>query len=158
MKASKRGTGHGRNGHRTVASGGDRDNPAIFRWPVRVYFEDTDAGGVVYHANYLRFMERARTEWLRARGFEQDDLRGQFGLQFVVTAARIEYRRAAQFNAELEVTVRVSDVGRASLNFEQQIRHGETLICDAEIRVACVDAVKLKPRSLPQEIVAELNR
>jgi acyl-CoA thioester hydrolase len=158
MNASKRGTGHGRSGHRTVASRDDDEHLPIFRWPVRVYFEDTDVGGVVYHANYLRFMERARTEWLRALGFEQDELRTRFGLQFVVIAAHIEYRQAARFNAELEVSVMVTDVGRASLSFEQQIRHADSLVCEAEIRVACVDAINFKPRSLPQEIVAELNR
>ncbi|MGH8370103.1 MAG: tol-pal system-associated acyl-CoA thioesterase [Gammaproteobacteria bacterium] len=158
MYASKRGTGHGRSGHKTVVSKGDNQTSRIFRWPVRVYFEDTDAGGVVYHANYLRFMERARTEWLRALGFEQDDLRARFGVQFVVIAAQIQYRRAAKFNAQLEVSVTAMDIGRASLNFQQDIRQTDTLICEAEIRVACVDADSLKPRPLPREIVAELNR
>jgi acyl-CoA thioester hydrolase len=158
MDASKRGTGHGRNGHRTVASGRDDRSPAVFNWPVRVYFEDTDAGGVVYHANYLRFMERARTEWLRALGFEQDELRTRFALQFVVIAAHIEYRRAARFNARLMVSVIVKDAGRASLTFAQQIREADALICEAEIRAACVDTGNFKPRPLPQEIVAELHR
>ncbi|HET7396753.1 MAG TPA: tol-pal system-associated acyl-CoA thioesterase [Gammaproteobacteria bacterium] len=158
MGASKRGTGHARDGHRTVASR-DRDRlSATFVWPVRVYFEDTDAGGVVYHANYLRFMERARTEWLRALGFEQDELRTRFGVQFVVIAAHIEYRRAARFNAQLVVSVTVTDTGRASLTFAQQIREADVLICEAEIRAACVDTENFKPRPLPQEIVAELIR
>ncbi|HEX6549281.1 MAG TPA: tol-pal system-associated acyl-CoA thioesterase [Gammaproteobacteria bacterium] len=137
---------------------GDTESTGTFCWPVRVYFEDTDAGGVVYHANYLRFMERARTEWLRTLGFEQDDLRERFGVQFVVTAAHVDYRRAARFNEQLMVDVTVSEVGRASLGFRQQVHLANVLVCEAEIRVACVDVVNFKPRPLPQEIVAELNR
>lgn len=138
--------------------GGDTESTGTFCWPVRVYFEDTDAGGVVYHANYLRFMERARTEWLRSLGFEQDDLRARFGVQFVVTAAHVDYRRAARFNEQLIVDVIVSEVGRASLRFRQQVRLENVPVCEAEIRVACVDVMNLKPRPLPREIVAELNR
>lgn len=157
MAASKRGTGHGRGGHRKVIST-DSGDAGVFRWPIRVYFEDTDIGGVVYHANYLRFLERARTEWLRALGFEQDTLHSRFGILFVVSTAHVSYRRAARFNAQLEVSVAVKDAGRASLNFEQQIREAETLICAAEIRVACVDADTFKPRPLPEAIVMELNK
>jgi acyl-CoA thioester hydrolase len=136
----------------------DNDKPAAFRWPIRVYFEDTDAGGVVYHANYLRFMERARTEWLRALGFEQDYLREHFGIQFVVTAVNVRYRRAVRFNAQLEVDVAVVECGGARLEFRQHIREAGQVICEGDIRVACVDAVSFKPRSLPPEIVVELNR
>ena len=160
METVKRGTGHGRRGHRTVTSQSDNAS-AVFYWPVRVYFEDTDAGGVVYHANYLRFMERARTEWLRSLGFEQDELRSRFGIQFVVTCAHVEYRRAVQFNAELIVGATVTKAGRASLNFAQQISlsaEDGSVVCEAEIKVACVDVKDLKPRPLPQEVVAELTK
>lgn len=160
METAKRGTGHGQRGHTTVTSAGDHA-AAVFYWPVRVYFEDTDAGGVVYHANYLRFMERARTEWLRSLGYQQDDLRTRFGIQFVVTSAHVEYRRAVQFNAELTVSATVARAGRASLNFAQQISlSGDrgSVVCEAEIRVACVDVNDFKPRPLPREIVAELTK
>lgn len=158
MRVSKRGTGHGRHGHKTVALAAETGKQEAFRWPVRVYFEDTDAGGVVYHANYLRFMERARTEWLRALGFEQDYLREHFGVQFVVIAVNLRYRRAVRFNAELEVDVAVVECGRASLDFRQHIREAGQVVCEGEIRVACVGVVDFKPQPLPPEIVAELNR
>src|SRR5579862_2030988 len=95
---------------------------AAFSWAVRVYYEDTDLGGVVYHANYLRFMERARTEWLRSLGFEQDHLRDRLKVQFVVVDAKVEFRRPARFNDELQVGVRPHSTGRASIVFDQDIR------------------------------------
>jgi len=132
---------------------------APFSWAVRVYYEDTDIGGVVYHANYLRFMERARTEWLRSLGFEQDALRERLRVQFVVVEAKIEYRRPARFNDELLVSVRPHSRGRASIVFDQDIRaaaarHAE--ICRAGIRVACIDSASFKPKALPHEIMREL--
>jgi acyl-CoA thioester hydrolase len=137
-------------------SGGSR---AAFNWSVRVYYEDTDLGGVVYHANYLRFLERARTEWLRSLGFEQDALRDRLKVQFVVVEAKIGFRRPARFNDELLVSVKVRDIGRASIVFDQDIhavaaRHAE--ICRAEIRVACIDSGNFKPKSLPPELLTEL--
>ena len=124
-----------------------------------MYYEDTDLGGVVYHANYLRFMERARTEWLRSLGFEQDALRERHRVQFVVVEARTEFRRPARFNDELLVSVSVREMKRASIVFDQDIRaaaarHAE--ICKAEIRVACIDSISFKPRSLPPELLTEL--
>ncbi|HET7922423.1 MAG TPA: tol-pal system-associated acyl-CoA thioesterase [Gammaproteobacteria bacterium] len=157
MTQAKRGTGHVRRVHNAIPSRHDSHKPVLFRWPVRVYYEDTDAGGVVYHANYLRFMERARTEWLRTLGFEQDVLRSRFGVLFVVTAAEVRFRRAARFNDELDVSVAVAQAGRASLGFEQHIRQAQRLMCEAEIRVACVDAETFKPRPVPREIAAELR-
>jgi len=132
---------------------------APFNWPVRVYYEDTDLGGVVYHANYLRFMERARTEWLRSLGFEQDQLRDQLKVQFVVVEAKLEFRRPARFNDELLVSVRPHSQGRASIMFDQDIhaaaaRHAE--ICPAVIRVACIDSTSFKPKALPPDILREL--
>ena len=132
---------------------------AAFDWSVRVYYEDTDLGGVVYHANYLRFMERARTEWLRSLGFEQDRLRDRLKVQFVVVEAKVEFRRPARFNDELLVSVRPHSTGRASIEFDQDIRLAadtSVLIGKAEIRVACVDSHSFKPKALPPEILREL--
>src|SRR4030066_1801109 len=94
----------------------------IFSMPVRVYYEDTDSGGVVYHSNYLNFMERARTEWLRALGFEQDELLRRDGVIFAVRSANIEFLKPARFNDLLQATVQISRRGQASLSFAQEIR------------------------------------
>lgn len=133
-----------------------------FSWPVRVYYEDTDAGGVVYYANYLRFMERARTEYLRRLGFEQDRLADESGLLFAVRAVTIDYRRPARFNDALEVATRVSAVGRASVRFEQSVRRpgpdGVTaLLCEATVQVACLDRESFRPRPLPPAIVEAMR-
>lgn len=134
------------------------DGVAEFRWKVRVYYEDTDLGGVVYHANYLRFMERARTEWLRSLGFEQDVLRNHHSLQFVVVDAAVKFRRPARFNEELTVSVRIGHAGRASLTFHQEVRGPDDIeLCTGEIRVACIDADTFKPRPLPREILREFG-
>ncbi len=130
-----------------------------FIWPVRVYWEDTDAGGVVYYANYLRFMERARTEWLRSLGIEQVPLKEQHGVIMVVAQVMANYRRPARYGDVLQVRCRVTEIGKASLSFEQHI-HRETvageLLLDGKIRVACIDAVSFKPRALPKAIVESL--
>jgi acyl-CoA thioester hydrolase len=134
------------------------DGAAEFCWPVRVYYEDTDLGGVVYHANYLRFMERARTEWLRSLGFEQDVLRNHHSLQFVVVDAALRFRRPARFNEELTVSVAVTKQTAASLSFHQEVRGpGDVELCTGEIRVACIDADTFKPRPLPGEILREFG-
>ncbi len=119
---------------------------AEFRWPVRVYHEDTDGTGMVYHANHLKFMERARTEWLRARGIEQDRLGG---LRFVVASLEIAYLRPARFNDALEVSVAVAKRGRASLTFHQAVMRGETCLCRGRVKVACLGE-DLRPRPLPR--------
>ena len=139
------------------------NSPAIatdpFQWSVRVYWEDTDAGGVVYHASYLRFMERARTEWLRAAGFEQDALRARHGVQFVVVEAHLAFRRPARFNDALKVSVEVREQGRASLLFHQDVRAAVgDVLCSGDVRVACIDAKDFKPRPLPGELLTELAR
>jgi len=134
---------------------------AAFEWKVRVYYEDTDLGGVVYHANYLRFMERARTEWLRSLGFEQDMLRSQHSLQFVVIGAALKFHRPARFNDELQVSVSVTDIGRASLAMHQDVHviGAEHMhVCSGEVCAACIDAYTFKPRSLPREILMELAK
>ena len=127
-----------------------------FWFPVRVYWEDTDAGNVVYYAGYLRFMERARSEWLRARGIDQAGLLRDARVQFVVAEAQIRYHRPARYDDQLLVSVRIREQRGASLVMEQEIRRttvdGERLI-SATIRVACIEADSQKPRPLPQELV-----
>lgn len=123
-----------------------------FTWPVRVYYEDTDGGGVVYHANYLKFMERARTEWLRSLGFDQTELRSAMGVIFVVREVRLKFRRPACFNDALEVATRLLKSGRSLLEFEQTILRGEETLTDALVEVACVDAQRFKPVAIPDKI------
>jgi acyl-CoA thioester hydrolase len=125
-----------------------------FQWPVRVYYEDTDAGGVVYHSQYLNFMERARTEWLRAKGFEQDELAQREGLVFVVRRIEVDFRRSARFNDALVVDVELAEQRRASLTLSQSIRReadGELLI-QGRVQVACVDAGTFRPHRIPEHI------
>jgi acyl-CoA thioester hydrolase len=128
-----------------------------FTWPLRIYYEDTDAGGVVYHANYLRFMERARSEWLRSLGFEQDRLRQQDGVIFTVTQITIDFRRPARFNDSIIVTTQVTNFRGASLVFAQHIARGEDRLVDATVRVAALNAATLRPRPLPSELTQRLK-
>ena len=130
-----------------------------FQWQVRVYYEDTDSGGVVYHANYLRFMERARTEWLRALGVEQDRLREESGLLFAVRAARIEYLHPARFNDLLTVGTEILARSRASLTFGQTVTpagDGMTLLCSAQVKVACLAASTFRVSPIPEFIRKEI--
>jgi acyl-CoA thioester hydrolase len=128
-----------------------------FNWPVRVYYEDTDAGGVVYHANYLNFMERARTEWLRALGFEQDLLRTEHKLLFAVHSMQLTYRRPARFNDALLIQSRLNKAAGASMQFEQNIYRGEELLCQASVRIASLDAESFRPKSIPTFILTEMQ-
>jgi len=125
-----------------------------FHWPVRVYYEDTDSGGVVYYANYLRFMERARTEWLRSLGVEQDRLIEQEGVLFAVRHVDVDYLKPARFNDQLEVTSRVIESGRASLTFEQTITRMDaetkTELCRGQVKIACLGVESFRPRPLPE--------
>jgi acyl-CoA thioester hydrolase len=123
--------------------------PGRFEWPVRVYWEDTDAGGIVYHAAYLAFLERARSEWLRARGVDQRALREQERMQFAVVEMQIEWRRAARFDDLLTVTAALAARGRATFSFAQSVLRGEELLLAATVRVAAIDADNLRPRRLP---------
>jgi acyl-CoA thioester hydrolase len=129
-----------------------------FSFPVRVYYEDTDAGGVVYYANYLKFMERARTEWLRALGFEQDELTQKAGVVFAVRSAKLEFIKPARFNDRLEVTVDIEKIGRASMSVAQSVVRGSTILCRGDIKIACVDAASFSPRELPPTVAARLAR
>jgi acyl-CoA thioester hydrolase len=128
-----------------------------FSWPVRVYWEDTDAGGVVYYANYLKFMERARSEWLRAYGFEQDQLRDEAGVVFVVRRVEIDYRSPARFNDALDVTVKLHEAGRASLSVRQELMRGDVCLAKAVVSLACVDAAHFKPVKMPATLLQALT-
>ena len=120
-----------------------------FIFPVRVYYEDTDAGGVVYHSNYLNFFERARTEMLRDLGFEQNELREQSGVIFAVRNMQIDYLRPAKFNDLVHVSAVISQLKKASLTFEQTIKCGEMMLCTCSCRIACLNADNLKPTAIP---------
>jgi len=128
-----------------------------FIWPIRVYWEDTDAGGVVYHASYLRFLERARSEWLRALGYAQDALRYREGVVFVVRAMRLDFLRPARLDDELAVGVALVERRRASLLMRQSIHRGHTSLVDAEVKVACVAATDFRPRAVPGALVAAMT-
>jgi len=130
---------------------------AIFSWPVRVYWEDTDAGGVVYYANYLKFMERARSEWLRALGFDQRRLRDELGLVFVVRNATIEYLKPARYDDLLTVTARLEQANRASLVMRQTIERDE-LIASAEVTLVCVHAQTFKPARIPAQMLHAIEK
>lgn len=130
-----------------------------FLWDVRVYYEDTDAGGVVYYANYLRFLERARTEWLRSLGFEQDAMIASDGLLFAVRALHIDYLKPARFNELLQVGARVIQRGKASITMAQSIqRRADALtLCTANVKLACLDAASLRPKAMPDKLLACLD-
>jgi acyl-CoA thioester hydrolase len=135
----------------------------MFYWPVRVYYEDTDSGGVVYYANYLKYLERARTEWLRNFCFEQDVLSRDYGIMFAVRSVSIEYLCPGRFNDILEVGVSLTGRRAASLMFSQQVMRvtaddDRKLLCTAEVEVACVDVSGLKARRIPKILIAEIER
>ena len=134
-----------------------------FHWPLRVYYEDTDAGGIVFYANYLKFFERARTEWLRAAGIQQQMLAEQEQRIFVVKSTAIDYHAPAKLDDSLEITVTVKKLGRASVEFMQEAwRHdsaGEArLLCSGGIRVGCVDALSLRPAPIPPAVHEAITR
>ena len=147
-------------------------NPQLkeFSWPVRVYYEDTDSGGVVYYANYLKFMERARTELLRNIGFEQDKIQQELGIIFAVHSANIQYKKPARFNDELNVVTSITSLGRASIHFKQSVflktsQHAGSaddsmagFLCDAEIKIACLNAEKFTPQGIPAPIIKNINK
>ncbi len=132
---------------------------AGFAWPVRVYYEDTDAGGVVYHANYLRFMERARTEWLRGLGFQQDCLRAEYGVVFAVRRLSMDMLRPAHFNELLTVTCAVRRLRRASIEFEQAVlcEADATALVSARVGIACVDIAREAPAAIPGEVMEAMR-
>ena len=141
-----------------------------FAWRTRVYWEDTDAGGVVYYANYLRYMERARTEWLRTLGYCQRDLANNHGVLFAVTRVRIDYRRPARLDDELSVTCDPRTVGAASVTFGQNVTRlsvagaeheapgafdaAPGVLTEAEVRIACLDARTFRPLRMPEFLLS----
>ena len=137
-------------------------HPAVFEFPIRVYWEDTDAGGIVFYANYLKFFERARTEWLRHLGVEQHALREQVGGMFVVTSTQLRYLRPARLDDLLLVTARVTESGKASLTIEQSalLQHegaSPTVLCEGSIRIGWVDAQSLRPQRIPAPVLEALQ-
>lgn len=129
-----------------------------FEWPIRVYYEDTDAQGVVYYANYFRFMERARTEWLRALGVNQEHMLREERRMFVVTRTELEFVVPARFNDELVVTARLAGLGRATFDIEQNIYRNSrdgTLCCRGGVRAALLDADTLRPQRVPASLFEE---
>jgi acyl-CoA thioester hydrolase len=128
-----------------------------FSWRTRVYWEDTDGGGVVYYANYLKFMERARTEWLRSLGHSQQEIADEYGFVFAVAEAHVNYRKPARLDDELQISCVPVPEGRASIRFRQSIHRvqpgaPDTLLAEGEVRVVCVDAKSFRPRALPDFI------
>lgn len=128
-----------------------------FTWPIRVYYEDTDAGGVVFYANYLKFFERARTEMLRAMGYEQDQLRTTEGIIFVVRSVQVDYLSPARFNEQLQTSVEVSLAKKASLIFEQDITRGDDVLCKGSVRCACLDTQTMRPKAIPETLFRALR-
>lgn len=135
------------------------DAPA-FHWPIRVYYEDTDAGGVVYHAQYIKYLERARTEWLRHAGVEQDELLAEHGIVFAVTHVDLRYRRAARFNETLEVSVAPRRTGRARIAFAQTITRAakpDEPLAEGRVEVACVELARFRACAVPDFLVEKLS-
>lgn len=132
----------------------------LFTWPIRVYWEDTDAGGIVYYANYLKFMERARTEWLRAIGIEQSVLQQDQGAIFVVVDTQVEYKRPAKYADALTVSTRIDEYSRATVTFTQEVLRGGAegeLLVTGKLRAACLDAKTYRPQSLPKRLLQILD-
>lgn len=123
-----------------------------FAWPIRVYFEDTDSGGVVYHSNYLKFMERGRTEWLRSLGLNQTKLRYQDNIMFVVAKLNIAYKKAAYFNDELVIKTQLKKIGASTIFLTQDILRKDQLISASQVEIACINGKLFKPQRIPKLI------
>ena len=134
---------------------------SAFRWPLRVYYEDTDAGGIVFYANYLKFFERARTEWLRVAGVGQQQLSTETGCMFVVKNASIDYHAPAKLDDCLEISVRIQKLGRASVLFTQEAwrvnDHPPARLCTGSIRVGCVDMSSMRPTEIPTAVFKKIS-
>ncbi len=128
-----------------------------FDWPVQVYWEDTDAGGVVYHSQYLNFMERARTEFLRSLGLMQTALRDDLGVLFVVRDIQIRFKKPAKFDDALNVNTQLLNVGRSLLEFEQNIYRGDEHLIAAKVDVVCIGADSFRPVSIPNQMMSLLT-
>jgi acyl-CoA thioester hydrolase len=134
-----------------------RQGASVFSWPVRVYYEDTDFGGVVYYANYLRYFERARTEWLRALGIDHQGLARDAGLQFVVRRAEVDFLRGARLDDQLEITVELAERKRSYLMLKQRALRGAEPMAEALVQAACVRRDNLRPAAIPAAIAAQLG-
>lgn len=141
-------------------------NPApVFSWPVRVYWEDTDAGGIVFYANYLKYFERARTEWLRSLGLEQRHLQQTLGCIFVVSGIELKYLRSARLDDQLLVTAQLSEMGRSSFTLQQEARlvgqavtdAAPVVLCNGHVRIGWVDGATMKPMRLPPQLLEALQ-
>ena len=130
---------------------------SVFNWPVRVYYEDTDAGGIVFYANYLKFFERARTEWLRSLGVQQQALLDTDNTAFVVKSVTLDYHASARLDDQLTIQTSVARLGRASVQFLQQAWRGDTLLNTAAVTVCCVDIATMRPRPLPDHVAAKMR-
>jgi len=135
-----------------------RAGAADFSATMRVYWEDTDAAGIVFYANYLKFFERARTEWLRSLGFGQEQLRTDAGIAFVVSETRLRYRRPARLDDLIDVSVAVAHLGQASLEIVQEARRADELLADGTIRIGCVELATFRPCRIPNEIRLSIHR
>jgi acyl-CoA thioester hydrolase len=133
------------------------DMPAVFTWTVRVYYEDTDAGGIVYYANYLKFFERARTEWLRNIDLHQQSLTETHGAMFVVKRAAVDYHAPAKLDDEITLTLSIEKLGRASVEFVQHAHRGTTLLASGRVQVACVDRAGVRPRAMPADVAERMR-
>lgn len=129
-----------------------------FHWKLRVYYEDTDAGGIVFYANYLKFFERARTEWLRAAGVGQQLLAQEQQTIFVVSETSLQYHASARLDDELRISVEVEKLGRASIHFLQNAWRGEQLLCSCKIRVGCVHNQSMRPQAIPSEVMQAIRQ
>ncbi|HEX7750618.1 MAG TPA: tol-pal system-associated acyl-CoA thioesterase [Bordetella sp.] len=131
--------------------------PTEFVFDIRVYYEDTDAGGVVFYANYLKFFERARTEWLRALGFDQSHMADRLQRIFVVAGLNMDYRKPARLDDLLTIRSRVTRLGRASVHFAQRAERRSELLAEGNIQVCCVDTIQMRPAELPPGVRASLQ-
>ena len=144
---------------RTTGQATERANdPQIFDWPIRVYYEDTDAGGIVFYANYLKFFERARTEWLRACGIDQHKLIESDGVVFVVKRTAVDYSAPARLDDVVRVASRIERLGRASVDFHQEAWRDGVLLAAGDIRVASVDHSSFRPTGIPKAVLEGLKR
>lgn len=138
------------------------DNPPKsmhqFDWQVRVYYEDTDSGGVVYHSNYLKYMERARTEWLRHLGFEQTDLKDQLNVLFVVHSLQIQFKKPAKLNDLLTISSEFTTIGFGSIVFLQKITLNTQKLVEASVKIACINALSFKPSEIPHQLKQTLQQ
>jgi acyl-CoA thioester hydrolase len=128
-----------------------------FKWSVRIYFEDTDSGGVVYHSNYLKFMERARTEWLRSLQINQAELKKKDKIMFVVANVNIDYKKAARFNDQLDIETSIDKIGASRVDLTQNIMKNSDLYTSAKVNIACIHSETFKPQRIPKLIKQQME-